>query len=506
MKYKFIGAAIFLWGAILFAENPKPVSLNLLWSGSWEDSKTLHNRGEIKLIFPLPDIILRGEILDRRPLNFDLDSPWGDPEKWVTNYLGGIYHKPTGSRLLYGVLDEWGLPARIRNPWIRSAPFVENHKPVISDLKTAASATKAEEVFLYLSTPYLNFFNDIKFRGFASTQTKTEIFLPEFSLGLDTKINKETSILLEAFHTGSVLPKIKSSTWFSDPPPLPEREFNLYAFALLINSPLISISSDLAYSETFAWGFDIYGNLGIRITPLIPVGRIKRPLSISFAADGAGERFIYRDGLDHGAGLRCAGKIEWKGGYNSLFRINTTLRSPGIGEDFNRSSSGLYYRFPAKRYTKDSFPVKLTRISVTADRNAVNLKKINDGISGNIGFSIFIPQTNPLGINFTGFFKGISTVDSSEGIPEEIPSPFPFLTESWEYDSTGGSCELSWSPGYFQFRAKCSYAAYAKKDETWDISFYTALKFKHGRFSIKAASSDFYENWDWTVTWRLEMK
>lgn len=473
---------------------------SLLWSGSWEESKTLHNRGEIKLNFIPPALMFRAEVLDRRTMDFELDDPWGDPDKIITNFLSGLYHKPTGSRFLYGVLDEWGLSARIRNPWIRSAPYAENHKPLIADLKTAASATKEDEVYAYLSTPFMNPLPNVKVRGFASAQTEVENYTPAFSGGLDAVFNKKTHLLLEGFYTGATLEQTKPKTWFSNPPPLPEREFDLYAVGILFNNPLVSVSSDFAYSETFAWGSDMYANLGIRVTPLLSSGRIPRPLSVSFAVDGAGERFVYRDGANHGPGFRTAGKIELKGGRNSLFRASTMVRGPGYEEEFNRSYSTLYYRFPAAG--KDSPVVRLTRISLSADRNAVKPQKITDRLTGNLGISVNLPQNSKkslLAVNFSGFVKGITA-------SEDTPSPYPAFTESHDFDTGGANCELSLSPANFQLKTKWGYTVYAEKDDKWDCSFSAAARFKRGRLSIKASSPDFPEIWDWTISWRLDIK
>ena len=505
MKNYFLFAAIFLCGAGLFADNTaSSFNWSLFWSGSWEESKTLNNRGEVKLNFLTPGLVVRGGVLDRRPLNFELAPPqgdswsaiWGEREKQITNIIGGLYHKPTGSRLLYGVLDEWGLPARIRNPWIRSAPYPENHKPIIADLKTAASSTKEDEVYLYLSSPFLTFPRNVKMRGFVSAQTEIENLSPVFGGGLDFTFAKKNGLLLETFYTQATLPATKSSSWFSDPPHLPERDFRLSAAGILFNSPNFSVGTDWAYSETFAWGSDIYGNLGVTLTPKLSFGAKERPLSVSFAADGAGDRFVYRDGANHGAGFRSAGKVEWKGAGSSMLRVNTMVRGPGFGEAFNRSSSDLLYRFPAR--TKKSSAFRLTRISFSADRNAVNPKKITDSLSGNVGISLFLPQmakTGPVGINFSGSIKGLASVDN--------PSPYPGA-EKRDFDTAGGACEFTLSPRNFQLKSKIGYSVYAKKDEIWDFSVSAAARFKHGRLSIKAAFPDFPEKWNWTISWRVE--
>jgi len=307
MKTLTFLAAFIMCGAALFAQSSNSsdqslIDWNLLWSGSWEESKTLHNRGEIKInIFPL-NLLLRAQVLDRRPLNFELDDPWGDPEKWITNFTGGLYHRSTGSRILYGVLDEWGLPARIRNPWIRSPTYAENHKPIIADARTAVSSTREDQVYLYLSSPFLELFPNFKLRGFISGQTEIDDFTPAISGGLDFSFSKNTRLLLEAFYTEKTLLAKKANTWFSDPPVLPEREFNLYAAGIIFTCPFLSVSSDFAISDTFFWGTDIYTNFGITVTPLLPFGTRIRPLAISLAADGAGERDQCRRGTQRRRG------------------------------------------------------------------------------------------------------------------------------------------------------------------------------------------------------------
>jgi hypothetical protein len=497
MKNYLLFCVFFLCGAGLFAEKPaSSFNWSLLWSGSWEESKTLNNRGEIKLNFLTPGLVARGGVLDRRPLNFELAPPkgeswdaiWGEPSKQITEFTGGLYHKPTGSRLLYGMLDEWGLPARIRNPWIRSAPFPENHKPIIADVKTAASSTKEDEAYLYLSSPFLDLPYKVKMRGFFSTQTEIEKLSPSFGGGLEFAFAKKSGLLLETFYTQTELPATKSSSWFSDPPPLPERDFRLSAAGLLFTGPNFSAGTDWAYSETFARGKDIYGNLGVTFT--------QKPFSVSLAADGAGERFVYRDGASHGAGFRSAGKVEWKGTGSSLFRVNSTVRAPGFGAAFNRSSSGVLYRFPAR--TKKSSAFRLTRIALSVDRNGENQKKITDSISSNLGVSLFFPQmakTGPLGVWFSGSIKGFSSGDA--------PFPYPW-TGKRDLDNAGGACELSISPRNFQIKTKIGYSVYAKKDDVCDFAVSAAARFKHGRLSIKASSPDFPEKWDWTVSWRVE--
>jgi hypothetical protein len=484
-----------LWAEAPSSESGLPFNWSLLWSGSWEDFPqnrgTLHNRAELKINWV--DFSLREQVLDRRSL--------ADPDKAVTNLNGGLYHPSTGSRLLFGTIDEWGLPARIRNPWIRSPPYSENHKPVFADLKTAASSTKEDEAYLYLSAPVWNISQDVKLRPFVFAQTEINGFKPALGGGLDFTLPDKANLLLDFFYTGTTLAPTKSTSWFSDTPPLPEREFKLYAAALLFNNPLLSISSDFALSQTFAVGTDIYCNLGLTLTPKLPFGARERPLSFSFAADGAGPRFVYRDGANHGEGVRAAAKIEWKGRYNYLVRFNTVLRSPGFGEDFTRSSSGLYFRFPSKNIFGGDFPVRLARISLNIDRNAENHLKISDGLSASIGFFVNLRQfsiNTPLGFNFSGSVKRITAC-------EGVPSPYPVSDLPWIIDSMEIKGEITWSPLNYQFKTGLEFYKNAKNVEKRSFSAGAAIRFKQGRLALKAVYANPSSNWEWTASWRLEI-
>ncbi|MDR0464570.1 MAG: hypothetical protein LBG94_05575 [Treponema sp.] len=511
MKNLFIFSVVFFCGFAQASAKEPLFGWNLLLSGSWDESASvewtgpLQNRAEFKLDILPVKLSLRAQVLDKRTLSLDVDSFQLDeffpnPEKDVTNFTGGVYHKPTGSRILYGVLDEWGLPARIRNPWIRSPPYTGNRGVIAADLKTAASGAKEDEVYLYLSGPSINFLSGMKVRGFISAQTEMDELEPSFSGGFDLTFGKKINLLLDLFYTGKELPQAEVSAWFSNPPVLPEREYRLFAVGFLFSCPLFAVSSDFAFSETFAWGKDIYANLGITVTPLLPFGAKERPLSVSFAADGAGERFIYRDGLSHGEGFRSAGKIEWKSRYNSLLRLDVVLRGPAFGEGFNRSSTGFYYRFPvsaANRYNLFRF----TRISFSADRNAVNHLKISDNFSGTIGLSISLRQLgikSPFSVNLSGSVKGLSVINN--------PAVFPLFEDSWLWNSTSAGCEIIWSPLFFRFSTRVEYLKAAEKPDKWGFSFNASARFKNGRLSINADSPDFPDKWDWALSWRLELR
>ncbi|MCL2230012.1 MAG: hypothetical protein FWC01_02875 [Treponema sp.] len=455
------------------AEKPaaKIFNWSLTWNGSWEKTslkllnRTFHNQAELQLDILPADILLSARFLDRRTFDFELEEPLTNPLREATNVTGGLYHLSTGSKAVYGVLDEWGLPARIRNPWIRSPPYPENHGASSADMESEASSSKHDEMYLFLSTPMLSLSQNFGIRGFASAQMEIESGAMAFLGGLNLSIKRKTDLLLEAFYTERTLAPKTIGTWFGYPPPLPQRESVLYAAAFHIKSPKFSVSSDFAVSETFAWGTDIYANMGMTLS--------LRPIYISIAADGAGERFVFRDGAHREERFRGAAKIEWISRYNSVFRIDSVMRSPAFGEPFYTGSVGLYYRPPNRR---DESIFRLTRVSVSADNIGENEK-----ITGFVGFGIGIRKiglSNPLRINLSG---------------------------SWEEESAAGSLEFILTYRNFQLRSKAGMTIYAEKDNKFDLSISTSIRFRRGRMSLGAESPDFPERWNWSISWRAEL-
>ena len=512
-----------------FAQNNPPrdplFAWNLLWTGSWEESRTLHNRGDFRLGFARRQWTLRAQALDRRPLNLEADDTWEDfSERSAGGYSIGLYHRATGSRLLYGILHEQGLPARIRSPWSRSAPFAENRRPITADLRTTSSTTRHEEAYLHLASPHLALFRTgISLRGFASAQFALEgNGGPAFSGGLEASI-RASAIRLEGFFAGAELPARESSTWFSDPPSLPDREFRICAAALTITAPYFRFASDLAWSRTFAYGSGIYANAAIRISPPLSGTARLGPWFLSLSAEGVEGRYVDRNGASIGSGFRTAGRLERRGPRASLFRADVSLRAPALDAQFDRGSAGVSYRFPAPSFHANAaacFPLRINRISLDAQRNASNLGRIQDSFEAALGLSLALPPMSlpqalllassgraraqnqrarvyPLGISFSSTIQWL-------GAAGEAPPPFPFFTPAGEFASARIGCELLWSPGIFQFRTRWNYTAHFDRDGKLDGSISASIRFRHGRLTARVAWPDFPEKRNYTLSWRLE--
>jgi hypothetical protein len=479
-----------------------PAELNLsaafLGTGSWDPDGNLTTREDFRL--NALGFTGRVQVVDKRPGLF-----WEDWEAGNTAAAGGLYHNLTGSRLLGGILEEWGLPARLRNPWGRSLPFADTHKPFMADLRPEPSSTREPEAYLYLGSPRLG-----RFRPYASAQVSGGLSLasaevagslsPSFGAGLDTLLGPKTGLRAEGFYTQRHLSERTPSAWFAETPHLPERDFHLYGVGLFFTSPFVSAAADGAYSETFAWGRGLYGNLAVRLGD--------KPWKLNLGFEAAGDRFVDRDGGNAGAGFRTAAQFEWKWKRSSFIRVSTRLHAPAAGEAFDRSSNVIYYHFPSNLKTNWALPLQPVKISITTARDARDREKILDTVEADIGFNIgpvrAALKTTLSGLVDSGDTAALPGANTATGA-DRAPIPYPGAS-AYSFNSAKAAGNVSWSIGMFQFRAKLGYTGTKTKGPVWDTYLSAAVRGKPGRFTVKVSSPDFPEQWNCSLSWRVEVK
>ena len=444
---------------------------------------TLYNRGNFALGAPALDLSLRFLVTDKRLLPFEENDG-----RAGFNPAAGIYHYGSGSRLLYGVQNQFGLSARINNVWQRSIPYMESRQPMSRDLKPEPAARDTNETYLYLGLPH--------------------DFLPGFdlfaSVGLDIEQNPafgagfglagdSMQIRLEGFYTQKTLPERSPSTWFSESPALPERDFQIHAMSLFFNSPNLGFAADWAYSETFAWGEGVYGNFSLRLG--------HRPWRFSLGGDGASTRFVDRSGAAVGAGFRLAARGEYFWPRSGLLRLQCTLRSPGLEEEFNRGNILLYYRPSApsaaeRRNNPNAF--RFSRASLSVNRDARTPEKTIDTLNALAAFSF-----GTWSAIFTGTLNSHSGLDDNGGVPLLLTAPF-----LENFDSLRVSGELAWRPARFSFGSlnlsgRLGYTIRAERDDLWDLSINGSVRPGNwGRIGLRIASTDFPDRWNYTFSWR----
>jgi len=538
----------------LYAQQTPVLIPELLWSGSWESQHNLTNRLDFNLTVPKLHLAFRLQLLDRRPASGfgDFIESFGGEtaDKAITQPGLGLYHLTTGSRLLYGTLDSYGLPARIRNVWIRGAPYAESRTLSLADLKTAPSSTAKNQGYVFLESPDLPLWHGM-FHGFGSvTVNDVPAFSnpaesnppdrsPAVSLGLEYSLGKGI-FRLEGLYAGQSLPERKSNTWFNEKPALPQRDTRLFAGAASFYLPAFALAMDLACSETFAFGQDYYGNLGLRFGD--------KPWRFSLAMDAAGSRYVDNAGNNPGAGVRAAARLERRGKKSGLFRLAAQIRGPGPAQgtlqalsagDFaaftggiNRISGELYYRPPESSASFGSGHFSFSRFSFSVEQDARNEKKVLDSAGAMAAFKLgpvnSVSEVKLTGINrkasagmkgggyefnsyrlsqnfsctINGSFFKSFTVNASASGNSPGKEPGNSAPKPWGAKPSGKGKK---NPFSVQLSTGADYEKTAGKDGVWNASFSASVRGKKNRLTIKAATPAFPKKWECTISWRMQL-
>jgi hypothetical protein len=246
----------------------------------------------------------------------------------------------------------------------------------------------------------------------------------------------------------------------SDKPPLPQREATLLAGSAVFTSPHIAAASDIAWSSTFAYGRDMYGNLALSLK--------FHPLFLYLGADLLGDRYVDRDGKIADGLFRLSSRVEYRFPRQALLRFNFLLRSPALGDAPDRLELDGRYQFPSLSRNAPSWG--FSRLSLGYQRSA----------------------SEPEGI-------GGPSIDSFSGGMAFITGPLrPAL--SWKVQSLSGagdstfealdlSAQVSWPLRQWQIRAGLGYAQERDKTGIWEGTLSAAYRWSWGRVSAKLGFS-----------------
>jgi hypothetical protein len=353
-------------------------------------------------------------------------------------------------------------------------PYTEQRQAAVADLYTEPSATKDRAGYLWLGSPWLAVSRFGLARGFGSAilDDKDQA---AFDGGFEARFAKNASLMAEGFYARNHLAAKKPAAWFSETPPLPERDQDLMAGSLYFNSPGFAAATDLAWSETFAYGKDLYGNLALRIGD--------RPWRISLAADGAGSRYVGRDGGATGAGFRAAARLERRGKRSSLFRTTATLRASALGQEFYRGTLQLYYHFQTLPPRSPRF-FRPSRVSVALNRDASDPEIKADSIAALWGFTL-----GKVPLVFQGDLHGMYRAGLGD----------------YEFVSAKTSAEASYALKPFQFSVKPVYSINKKGEGQAEAGASVSIRGKWGRLTLKGSIADSGRDWEAGVSWRLQL-
>jgi hypothetical protein len=448
----------------------KLFSFGILESGSWAEEGNLVNRLDLRLHAPW-GLELRGQLTDRRPT-----PPWEYPYEGVSALGTALYHRGTGSRLIYGLIETRGLLNRTRNVWSRSAPWFESHSLSTADLKTQAGEMENANTYIELLTPAIGPLN-------ASFSVQLDDSAEAiFTGGVGTRLPFNSRVRFEGLITEKQINERKNDSWFSDKPYLPGRKLRFYALNATFTNRYFCFAGDFAHSEIFAWGDGVYVNAAL----CAGLG----PWSLSLAADGSDSRFSGADGSIPGAGFRSAAKFEWKGGRNMLFRVSSTLRAAALQKPFDRGLTSLYFRFPLNK----RMPVRVNRITLSMERDAQSWERIEDSLSLGAVFSAWFLRPT---------FSVSLDQHTAAKIGDRI-NPFPDYTARHEFDSVKFSGELSCQILFVSLKGGLSYTLTDEKAPLMTSSIGASVSGKPGRLGIKLSSDAKTGNWSYTLSWKFQ--
>ncbi|MCL2602342.1 MAG: hypothetical protein FWD91_05970, partial [Treponema sp.] len=293
---------------------------------------------------------------------------------------------------------------------------------------------------------------------------------------------------LESFYTEKTLDARSASSWFSETPPLPQRDFRIYSAGMIFNSPSFGFASDWAVSQTFAWGDGTYGNFAVRLG--------NKPWRVSLVGDGSGSRFADRDGSAVGSGFRLAARGERFLPRSGLVRFQSTFRAAALDGNFQRGSVSLLYRPPAPSPAQrraNTHRIRFARASASFSRDARTPEKTIDTLSALAGFNFGIASAT-----ISSAFSGLSELQAN-GETSALFQPTAFE----EFDSLKVSGELGFNLNPLNIRTKLGYTTRANKSPLWEYSLNCSFRpSRWSRLSLNIAATDFPQKWNYTLSWR----
>lgn len=462
-----------LHGDCVFAQARKSgFFLDPLWTASWEHEKDLINRLDLKLGIPGPGLLFRGQLLNKRSVPFveTDDHP-------LTDLAAGMYHTGTGSRFLYGKMNETGLSARLKNIWTHGVPLQTNHSPSSNDLSTSPSSTKEEGFFFYAGSPRLG-----PLRLFSSMYFENDLE-PLYIAGIDYYFSPKIWMKIEGLYMEHTLDARQPSTWFAEEAWLPERKSRLYGGSVNVNYPFWGISADAAFSETFAFGQGWYANTSFRLG--------HRPWRFQLGFDMIDGAFTDRAGKIPDNGMRGGIQFEAWRKAGAFFKMSANIQGPRFGETLAKSRLALNYSFPVP---KNSF-VRLSRIHVNLDGNS--LLQLKPGSAAKTGFGLYI---------------GPVLITSEAGIhgdDKNNQNALPRFSDFEAWDALSFSEELQYRIKVWTFRTKFIYSIEEKRNgkvDTYALQFYAAAHWKWGRISGTFRFDEFPDTWTFTIRCQLRNK
>lgn len=467
-------------GLALILRSPERVGaagsnhVDLTVSGDWREGEQIDQRFGLSLVDTLPGLTLRALYVERRPPD----------DNYTHSSAGalraGLYHSNTGSRLLFGPLQETGLASRIRDPWGKGLPYAEHHQPRIGELSSYAGPDAPNTTYVLIGT---HLKAPLRIYGAASLSESDMIIA---NLGLRFSGLPSILFAVEGTYLANTLDELTSSAWFSDQGPLPERLLRISGLRASLLTPTLSLAGDLAYSYAENQGRGFYGNFALTL------GRGQ--LSLGLCTEIVSDLFTDPEGLCAPEGFRWGVKIVGRPSRSRTLTLEGLFRSPSFIEPV--AGTEFLAAYGAAEAPRIRLPV-LSSLRLSGKRDLFSELFCRDEISGTLSLRWGWMRISP--------FSKVKFIRSL--LPgQSRPSPFPLADGGLRQAERSFGSSLLLQFGLLDLGARLERTIEARSESQWTASATASLQIWSGRLGISYTLPNTDAAWELGISFRKTVR
>lgn len=470
---------ILLIGLVLMLRGPECVGAagenhaELTISGDWREGEDIDQRFALSLVDALPGLTLRALYVERRP-----------PDENYPNasaaLRGGLYHAGTGSRLLYGPLQESGLVSRMHNPWGKGLPYAEHHQPRVGELAPRAGPDASNTTYGLVGTRLKA---PLRLYGAASLSETDKLIA---GMGLQFYGLPSAELAAEGTYLAWTLDELTPTAWFSEQGPLPERILRIAGLRASLMTHFLSLAGDIAYSHAENQGSGSYGNFALNLR--------RGPLSLDLSAESVSDLFTDPEGQRAPEGFRWGAKIVGRPSRSQIISLEGLFQSPSPQEPVAVTEIRAAYGAAEAPRNRRPF-LSALRLSGKRDRSYDFACK--DEASGTLSL-----RWGRLRMSTFGKAEFIRPLLPGLSMPSALPLSDGGLRPTEK--SLGGSLTLRFDA--LDIGARLERTSRPPKEPHWAASAGATLQTKAGRLGLSYTLASADAPWELGVSYRKTVR
>jgi hypothetical protein len=441
-----------------------PIKTDFSLSGSWLGLETWENRGDLLFDVAPWGLGFRTMVLTSGKLGAEN----GGETVEHNSMNGGLYHKQSLSRLLWGPLQFKGLEARTKNIWLRSPPFPDYREATLADLDESAGPQKPPQAYLALGTPTSG---PLRLYGSALLDPTLPLDSqngPVVTVGSEYRGRGASLGRIEGLYTYRTLQERRVDTWFSESPPQPSQGMSFGALGWALLSPTLALAADGALSHAPLRGYGGYGNGGLRW------GSDPLRLSLSYEASSPGFMDWQGKGLSQKARGALRAEYYWKRG--TFFRWTIQFDEPFVTGPLEKTQTEIRYYWGAPKTSAPLFNPLSGGFSLSSDGREPPATENRASLLFDCSL-------------FTVAFQGSTGLSWSDPQDRKEPISLPYWTDRSVWKAFTGSGALSYRGSWWYLKGTLGLTQGSSKPPLWDESAYLSLRLGSSQFSVKVSEN-----------------